>query len=81
MEGQSKGKDGLTDRGYPGVRVTYVGEGGVVDARVVTEACGHALDVKGELVGEGVGGGGASYVPSDIATHETTSEGKAEELL
>ena len=81
MEGQSKGEDGLTDGGYPGVGVSYVGEGGVVNAGVVAEACGHALDGKGELVGEGVGGGGASYVPSDVATHEATSEGKAEELL
>ena len=48
---------------------------------MVTEACGHALDVKGELVSEGVGSRGASYVPSDIATHEATTEGKAEELL
>jgi hypothetical protein len=32
VEGQSKGEDGLADRGYPGERVTDVGEGGVVDA-------------------------------------------------
>ena len=32
MESQREGKDGLAHRGYPGERVTDVGEGGVVDA-------------------------------------------------
>ena len=48
---------------------------------MVAEACGHALNVKGELVSEGVGGRGASDVSTDIAANEAASKGKAEELL
>jgi hypothetical protein len=48
---------------------------------VVAEASGHALDVEGELVGEGAGGRGAADVATDIASNEAASKGEAEELL
>jgi hypothetical protein len=48
---------------------------------VVAEACGHALNVKGELVGEGVSGRGAPDVTPDIASNEAASKGETEELM
>ena len=48
---------------------------------MVAEAGGHALDVEGELVSEGVGGRGAPDVATDIASNEAASKGEAEELL
>jgi hypothetical protein len=71
----------LPDRGYPGEGVANVGEGGAVDAGVVAEACGHAFNVKSELVGEGVGGRRALEVATDVASNEAAAKGEAEELL
>jgi hypothetical protein len=58
-----------------------VGEGGVVNISVVTEAGGHALNVECELVGEGVGSRCTANVTANVATNKTAAESETEELL
>ena len=48
---------------------------------MVAEACGHALNVKSELVGEGVGGRHAPDVTTDVASNEAATKGEAEKIL